>query len=173
MNSTDEQSESFVSPRLETLVRLQGSATESVLGVELLKLTFSYTSETYMYLESYSTMLEGGDYAVHKGAAVHADGVDSFSVDGCKFAETSSLYSFVRTRQSDRVDLTTLIDSMDIADATQVRRSVISDCEFVRIGAHAILSWGTSAMVNGTGPDHPHGTRVVGNFAHEIGIQEK
>ena len=54
-----------------------------------------------------------------------------------------------------------------------VRNAVIQRSEFVRIGAHAIMSVGTSQMVDGTGPDHPHGTKVLYNFAHEIGIQEK
>jgi len=35
------------------------------------------------------------------------------------------------------------------------------------------MSNGTSQMVDSTGPDHPHGTKVLYNFAHEIGIQEK
>lgn len=45
--------------------------------------------------------------------------------------------------------------------------------EFVSVGAHVIISWGTTDMVDGTGPDHPKGTLIESNLAREIGIWEK
>ena len=36
-----------------------------------------------------------------------------------------------------------------------IRNALITNSEFVRIGAHAIQSIGTSKLVDGSGPDHP------------------
>lgn len=55
----------------------------------------------HRYLEPYTAVLGGGDYASHiGGAALFAVGVDGLTVDGCLFDEIGGtavlLYSFIR-----------------------------------------------------------------------------
>ena len=141
----------FISPKLKTLAHLQGTSAQPVRDVSFVNLTWAYTAATF--LEPYSAVMGGGDYANHVGsAALLAVGVDGLTVDNCVFADVGGtavlLYSYIR-------------------------RALITNSEFVRTGAHAILSVGTSNMVDGTGPDHPHGTVISGNLAHETGVFEK
>ena len=149
-NATSELLAPFIYPTLETLVRVQGSSDLPVRDVRFANLTFSHAAATY--LQPFSTKLGGGDYAAHKAAALLAEGVDGIVIDSCKW---------------DRVDGTALLLH------SFVRRAVIAHNEFHSVGAHAIMSWGTTEMVDGTGPDHPHGTLIESNLAHEIGIWEK
>ena len=145
LNKTTEAQAEFLSPALKTLVHIQGSSDDPVRGVSFVNLTWSYTAATY--LEPYSAELGGGDYSSHiRSAALFAVGVDGLSVDNCVFSDVGGnavlLYSYIRN-------------------------ALIANSEFVRTGAHAIISVGTSKMVDGTGPDHPHGTVIEGNLARE------
>ena len=151
MNRTTEAEAEFLSPALKTLVHVQGSSADPVRDVSFVNLTFAYSAATF--LEPYTAVLGGGDYASHVGsAALFAVGVDGLTVENCRFRDVGGnavlLYSFVRHAR-------------------------IVDSEFVRTGAHAIISVGTSQMVDGSGPDHPDGNVIVGNLAREIGVLEK
>ena len=48
MNATSEHTAQFLSPQLETLVRIEGSSDDPVVGVHLHNLTFSFSASTYL-----------------------------------------------------------------------------------------------------------------------------
>ena len=108
-------------------MHIQGSSADPVRDVSFVNLSWSYTAATY--LEPYSAELGGGDYSSHiRSAALFAAGVDGLTVDNCLFNDIGGnavlLYSYIRN-------------------------AVIVNSEFVRTGAHAIISVGTSKMVDG------------------------
>ena len=154
MNSTAEAQDpgtDYVGSNIEMLVRASGtSAATPIKNVRFSNITFAHTASTF--LSSYSTKLGGGDYAVHNGAAVWVSKSEGFRLDGCLF---------------DRVGGTAVMLY------GYIRGAVIDSNEFFSTGAHAIVSWGTSELVDGTTPDHVEGTVVTNNLAHEIGIWEK
>ena len=72
MNSTSERDAQFVSPALKTIVKVLGDAEAPVKDVEFVNLSFAFSASTY--LEPYSTLLGGGDYANSLNGALHARG---------------------------------------------------------------------------------------------------
>ena len=57
----------FISPKLKTLAHLQGTSAQPVRDVSFVNLTWAYTAATF--LEPYSAVMGGGDYANHVGSA--------------------------------------------------------------------------------------------------------
>lgn len=83
VNNTAELNAKFVAPQLPSLVRLLGTADEPVTGISLRGLKFAHTAATY--LQPYSTALGGGDYAIHRNAALYVEGAEHFVVEESVF----------------------------------------------------------------------------------------
>ena len=87
-----------------------------------------------------------------KAGALVAENADGLTVSSCSFSRLDGnaviLYGFVRN-------------------------ALLEDNEFFSLGANAIVSWGVAEFQEGTRGTNPEGTRIVGNFAHEVGLLEK
>jgi hypothetical protein len=68
--------------RLETLLRVNGTKESPVRHLQFVGLTFAHTATTYM---APYEVPSGGDWAVHRGAAVVLEGVENVCVAHCSF----------------------------------------------------------------------------------------
>ena len=146
----DSRLDLLIAATLEQLITVKGTSTAPVTGLQFINITFAAAAPTFH--REYTTLLGGGDYAMHLGASVVFEGVSQVNVTGCVFDRLGGnallLHGYAR----------------DVA---------ITNNEFVRLGASAIVSVGTAQLGDMTAGLHPHGTRVERNFAHEIGLFEK
>lgn len=101
-NTTDGQPpQSLIAPHLEILVEAHGRGDYApVQNITFNDINFEHTVPTILSPRGYSVLLGGGDYAMVKAAAVVAENVDGFTIDGCSFSRLDGnavmLYSFVR-----------------------------------------------------------------------------
>ena len=84
LNSTAEPQADFVASYLKTLVRVEGTAASPTTAIRFHNLTFSHAASTVLEPHA-SENLGGGDYAVHRGAAVEVEGAENITIDGCRF----------------------------------------------------------------------------------------
>eukprot|EP00656_Telonema_subtile_P039161 TRINITY_DN4429_c0_g1_i1.p1 TRINITY_DN4429_c0_g1~~TRINITY_DN4429_c0_g1_i1.p1 ORF type:complete len:518 (+),score=96.96 TRINITY_DN4429_c0_g1_i1:1085-2638(+) len=134
----------MVAPVLSTIIRVQGAE-----GVEISGLGFTETRATY--LEQYEAP-SGGDWSVHRGAALEIEDSAQISVSGCVFDQ---------------------VGGNGILLSNDVRECVIEASEFVRTGDSCIVSVGSTDGINGTRRTYPDGNIIRSNHMHEIGIYGK
>jgi len=136
--------DSVVAPVLSAIVRIEGATDVNFVGV-----TFTETRATYF--EQYEVS-SGGDWSVHRGAAVEI--VDSSHVDisNCTFDQVGG----------NGVLLSNNVDS-----------SSVSNNEFVYCGDSGIVTVGSSNGIDGTAKTYPSNNVISTNHIHEIGIYGK
>lgn len=139
----------FTAAQLAYLVTVLGSSAAPVVNVTLSGLTFAHSDATFLadYL-----VPSGGDWALHRGAAVRAEGVENFVVESSLFRSPGGNALLV---------------------GGYARNTVVSDNEFVYVGDSAIVLLGDVALVDGTLGQQPEGTLIARNLIHEIGIYVK
>ena len=136
----------FVVPKLQRLLTVIGTLAEPVRDVRVRGLGFRDARATYM--EPWGVP-SGGDWALHRGAAVFLERTSDVIVEQNTFR---------------RVD----------GNALQLsgfnRRAKLLENEFAWIGDTAMSAWGYTDEEDGTGGDQPRGTLVEGNVCHEVGM---
>ena len=141
--------EEGVAPILDELIVVMGTQDQPVMNITIANLTLAHTAATY--LSSYEVP-SGGDWSVHRGAAVFIEGAKHFLVQNCLFDSPGSNGLFL---------------------SNYVRDAVIEGNEFVWVGDNAIVAVGSANLIDGTDGNQPRGTKVLGNLVHEIGIYGK
>ncbi len=137
----------YVVPALNTLVRISGGAQSvSFSGFEL-------TETRATFMEQYEVP-SGGDWSVHRGAAVElVDGVQNCSVSGNYFNQVGG---------------NGLLLGQGVSGAT------VSNNEFQYTGDSGIVSLGATSGWNGTDPTmYPHDNFILHNHFHEYGVYGK
>ena len=134
---------------LDQLLVVKGTPDEPVMQIGFTNLTFAHAASTF--LEKYEVP-SAGDWAIHRGGAVFAEGVDGFIVENCLFFSPGGNGLFL---------------------SNYVRNSVVEGNEFVYTGDSAIAAVGTADLIDGTLGNQPRGTMIIGNLVHEIGIWGK
>ena len=134
---------------LDQLITAIGTPEEPVKNITLKDLTFAYSATTYM--SSYEVP-SGGDWSVHRGAAIFIEGAEHILVQNCLFDSPGG---------------------NGLLLSNYVRDTVIEGNEFVWVGDNAIVAVGTANLIDGTDGNQPRGTKVIGNLVHEIGIYGK
>ena len=147
-NGTDIPS-SGIGTKLQRLFNIQGSMDHPVYNITLMNITFMQTEPTY--LEKYEVP-SGGDWSIHRGGTVFVEGVDGFTMQKCQFDSPGGNGLFL---------------------SNYVRNAVIEGNEFKYTGDSAIAAVGSVDLIDGTNGNQPRGTKIVGNFVHEIGIYGK
>lgn len=137
---------SGVGTNLNRLVNIRGSIDSPVYNITLMNITFTHTQPTYFEPHEVPS---GGDWSIHRGGAVFAEGVDGFVVYRCGFFSPGGNGLFL---------------------SNYVRRAIIENSEFVYIGESAIASIGSAELIDGTSENQPRGNSIMGNLIHEIGI---
>lgn len=141
-------------PLLDALVRVQGDPAAPggpayVRGVALVGLTLTQTRMTV--LEQYEVP-SGGDWSVHRGAAVEVQDAEGVAVAGCTFTEVGG---------------NAVLLSNHVANA-----SIVAN-EMVRLGDSGVVLVGSSVRDDGSAPTYPSGNLIGFNLIHEVGVYGK
>ena len=131
---------------LDRVVEVVGSMQSPVIDVSINNITFAHTATTF--LQRYEVP-SGGDWSVHRGAAVFAEGVKGFRVLNCLFDAPGGNALFI----------------------SKYARSVLIDGnEVVWSGDSGIVAVGEAELIDGTNGNQPRGVAVTGNLVHENGV---
>ena len=143
-------------PQVKVLFNATGTQAAPVRNVQFKGINFR--DAAYTYLDDHG-MPSGGDWGLQRSAALFFEGTEGTVVDSCLFSR---------------------LDGNALMLSGYNREAVIQNNEFVWIGDSAIASWGYTSGTevygfgwDGTDGNQPRGTRIVGNFVHELGIWEK
>ena len=135
-----------VGTNLNALISIKGSQTNPVKNITISDITLAHTATTF--LSDYEVP-SGGDWAVHREAALVAEGIEGFKISNCLFYSPGGNGLLLNN---------------------YVRGAVIEGNEFVWVGDNAIVAVGSTQLMDGTDGNQPRGTKVVGNLVHEVGI---
>ena len=144
----------LVAPRLAVLLRVGGSG-DAVRGVTDAGLATHMRFEGLEFRHAAPTFMapyeptSGGDWAVHRGAAVVVEWAAGVAFDGCVFAS---------------------LEGNGLLLQHHVRDSVATRSEFVDIGETPLLLLGSAAGINGTLGTQPWRNEVSHNHVHGWGV---
>eukprot|EP00040_Diaphanoeca_grandis_P016432 m.84756 g.84756 ORF g.84756 m.84756 type:complete len:1009 (-) comp25800_c0_seq1:252-3278(-) len=147
-NGTDLNSPntSVVASVLKQVIAVDGASFITVRG-------FTITNTAPTYLDSYECP-SGGDWAIHRGAAVFVENANSITLEGLSFDQPSG---------------------NAVMFSNQVENSVISKCTFEKVGDSAIAMVGSTQLMVGTAGKglFPTNNTVVGNIVDTVGVYGK
>ena len=135
-----------VGTNLNVLISIKGSQTNPVQNIRVSDITFAHTATTF--LSDYEVP-SGGDWAVHREAALVVEGVEGVNISNCLFYSPGGNGLLLNN---------------------YVRGAVIKGNEFVWVGDNAIVAVGSAQLMDGTDGNQPRGTKVIGNLVHEVGV---
>ena len=139
----------LVATNLQTLIKIQGTQENPVRGIQLKGLGFRDAAKTYM--EQWSAP-SGGDWALHRGGAIHLDGATDIVISDSIFRR---------------------LDGNAIMLSGYCRNNTISRSEFSWIGNGALATWGDTDGYDATGGTQPRFTTVEQNVMKELGLYQK
>lgn len=138
---------SLAAPVLTQLIVLQGSDSQPVKDVQLLGLTFTHTAPTLM--EPYEVP-SPGDWSIHRGGTLFAEGVERLVVDQCRFLRVGGNAVFL---------------------SGYSRNTSITRCEMAFVGDSAIATVGRINLNDGYSVDtFPADTLIAQNHIRDIGV---
>jgi hypothetical protein len=139
----------MVVPTLSTLIALRGSQVNPVRNVSLVGLTFTQNRPTFFEPRGNPS---GGDWSMERLGAVLAEGVEGLRLEANTF---------------------TKLDTHAVFLSGYSRNATIERNHFFSLGASAVASWGKPDDVDGTNGDQPRFTKLLGNWAHDLGFIQK
>ena len=135
-----------VGTNLNVLISIKGSQTNPVRNIAISDITLAHTATTFLL--DYEVP-SGGDWTVHREAALVAEGIEGFKISNCLFYSPGGNGLLLNN---------------------YVRGAVIEGNEFVWVGDNAIVAVGSTQLMDGTDGNQPRGTKVIGNLVHEVGV---
>jgi len=135
--------------QVDQLFRLSGTQEKPVKDVRISSLTLKHTQPTYMANHSVGS---GGDYAVHRGAAITLIGTENVTIDH------------------------NLLDGLGgngVWLHSYNRKALIAGNEMRNMGDNGVGFTGETVWVDGTGGNQPRFNEVSGNLIHHVGIYTK
>ena len=135
-----------VGTNLEVILSIKGSQSFPVKNISINDITFAHSATTF--LSDYEVP-SGGDWTVHRGAAVVVEGAENVTISKCLFYSPGGNGLLLNN---------------------YVRGAVIEGNEFVWVGDNAIVAVGSTQLIDGTDGNQPRGTKVIGNLVHEVGV---
>lgn len=150
-NSTEHRAPEgeFTIPVLQRLVEITGSQETPVRDITISGVGFRDAATTLM--EDWGAP-SGGDWSIHRGAAVFLEGVEEISITNCTFQR---------------------LDGNAVFLSRYTRGVTIDNNEFAWIGNNAMATWGDTNGYDATEGKFPQRTLVSNNWIHELGIYEK
>jgi hypothetical protein len=137
-------------PVLETVLAVMGTMTKPVQHLHFKGLTITHSTTTYM--EPYEVP-SGGDWALHRGAAVVVEGAEDIQISNCTFDQPGG-------------------NGLLLSDYT--RNCSITSNDFGFSGDSAIVSVGRAQRLvdpeNHTDGLFPAGNLVSHNYIHDVGV---
>eukprot|EP01065_Artemidia_motanka_P001869 TRINITY_DN10870_c0_g4_i2.p1 TRINITY_DN10870_c0_g4~~TRINITY_DN10870_c0_g4_i2.p1 ORF type:complete len:847 (+),score=296.66 TRINITY_DN10870_c0_g4_i2:46-2541(+) len=137
-----------VVPLLDSVISIQGSAA-AARDIVIADVEFTETRATFM--EQYEVP-SGGDWSVHRGAALTIENAEKVTVSNCVFNQTGG---------------------NGVLFSNHVEGSSVLDSEFVQTGDSAVVFVGRTNGVDGTAPTYPNKNTVARNHMHEYGVYGK
>ena len=135
-----------VGTNLNVLISIKGSQTNPVQNISISDITFAHAATTFLL--DYEVP-SGGDWAVHREAALVVEGIEGVNISNCLFYSPGGNGLLLNN---------------------YVRGAVIEGNEFVWVGDNAIVAVGSAQLMDGTDGNQPRGTKVIGNLVHEVGV---
>merc|ERR1712066_70220 len=131
----------IVAPLLDSIVTMDGATNVSFVG-------FDFTETRATYLSQYEVP-SGGDWSIHRGAAVFIQDSSDIRITDCAFNQTGGNAVML---------------------SNNVVNSAITGNEFVYIGDSAIATLGSTNTIFATEPTFPNHITIANNHIHEIGV---
>ena len=141
--------ESGIGTFLTRLFSIEGNMDDPARNITLSGMTVAYTQPTY--LRDYEVP-SGGDWTVHRDAAVFVEGAEGTVVENILFDSPGGNGLMI---------------------SGYVRDTVIRNNEFKFVGDNAIVVLGRVDLIDGTGGTQPRRTLIEGNIMREFGIWGK
>ena len=154
MSLPELQAATLAIPVLETVIAVNGSQASHGAGSYATSISFSgftVTQTRVAYLEQFEVP-SGGDWSVRRAASLFVQDAENVTVAGCTF---------------DQVGGNALILSNHVVGST------VADCEVVHSGDSAIVSLGSTNLIDGSAPTYPNGNSLRRNHLHETGVYTK
>jgi hypothetical protein len=149
-DSNPEPPTSLLISQLPCLLSIRGDVTVPADKITISGITFAHTTNTYM--REYEAP-SGGDWAIHRGAAVFLQGTTRTIIENNNF---------------------TLLGSSAIVVSNYNRNVTIFNNDFAWLGENAIVLIGTTNGIDGiSSEEQPTDTWIVQNTIHEVGIYVK
>ena len=136
-------------PKLANFIEVRGTQAYPVVNVTIQGLNITQSRPTFLDPRGNPS---GGDWALERMGAVLLEGTEDVTVRDSNFIR---------------------LDGNAVFLSGYNRNAQILDNEFSWLGQNAIASWGRSERYDGTGGEQPRGTRIAGNWVHEIGHIQK
>ncbi|CAK0871805.1 unnamed protein product [Prorocentrum cordatum] len=148
------QGAAVVAPRLQRAIEVSGDASDKLVE-DLVLQDLNVTHTAITYLEPYEAP-SGGDWSVHRGAALFVDGAERLTLRRLSFDQ---------------------VDGNAVFFSGLVRNSSVEDCDFWRAGESAMLVVG-SVPAGGdarvlAGARLPMNNTFTGNWVEEVGVHVK
>ena len=141
---------SLVVSQLPCLISVHGSSSAPAANITVHGLTLLHTANTFMRLHEVPS---GGDFSVHRGAAVFVTGSTSFTFTGSRLTQLGSNGVFL--------------------SGYNINASVVSN-ELTFLGQSGVMIVGVAGSIDGVSNiQQPSRTHVLGNLVHDIGIYVK
>ena len=140
----------LVASQLPCIVSMQGQPDNPVRDVSIVGVTFAHSASTYM--RDYEVP-SGGDWSVHRGAAVFLDN----TVDALITASTF-----------------TNLGGNAVTVSNYNEGATVTWSEFVWLGESAVVLLGSTSHIDAvSNRQQPVGSAVIGNLIHELGAHIK
>jgi hypothetical protein len=136
-------------PIVDEIFSIQGSQANPVTDVRVSSLTIRHTAPTYM---GAYTVPSGGDYSVHRGAAIHLNGTASCTIDHNLFDGIGG-------------------NGIWLTDFN--RGALVSANEMRHIGENGVGMTGSTEWVDGRNGNQPRHNTIEGNLIHHLGLYTK
>ena len=146
------QAATLAMPVLYSVIVVNGS--QSASGAYASSISFSgftVTQTRVTYLEQFQVP-SGGDWSVHRGASLFIQDAENVTVASMRFDQTGG-------------------NAMLLSN--HVAGSTLADNEIVFSGDSAIVSLGSTSLIDGSAPTYPNGNVIARNHAHETGVYTK
>jgi len=154
MSVPELQAATFAVPLLNSVIVVNGSAAGGGGGGFATSISFegfTVTQTRVTFLEQFEVP-SGGDWAVHRGGALFVQDAENVTVAGLFF---------------DQVGGNAIVLSNHVAGST------VADNEIHFSGDSAVVSIGSTNLIDGSAPTFPTGNTIARNHAHETGVYTK
>ena len=139
----------LIASNLQTLIKIQGTMENPVRNVQVNGIGFRDGAKTYM--EQWSAP-SGGDWALHRGGAVHLEGTEDVIISKSHFHR---------------------LDGNAIMLGGYCSGTHVTNSEFSWIGNGAIATWGDTEGYDATKPTQPRHSVIEGNIMSNLGLYQK
>eukprot|EP00656_Telonema_subtile_P039936 TRINITY_DN45016_c0_g1_i1.p1 TRINITY_DN45016_c0_g1~~TRINITY_DN45016_c0_g1_i1.p1 ORF type:complete len:787 (+),score=155.05 TRINITY_DN45016_c0_g1_i1:89-2449(+) len=130
-----------------TLVSMTGSSKAMpVHDVQWTGVTFRDAAPTFMAPHESTS---GGDWAMHRGAAVVIESAERVTLQRCSFEG---------------------VHGNGVIMSKYVRGSVVTDSSFVGIGETPVVLVGAAQLMDGRAGTHPINNQITNNYLHNFGV---